>query len=29
MGDMIKVTFTLDQATVDQLRRTAARIRKP
>lgn len=26
---MIKVTFTLDDATVDQLRRTAARIRKP
>lgn len=29
MGDMIKVTFTLDEATVDQLRRTAARVRKP
>ena len=26
---MIKVTFTLDEATVDQLRRTAAKIRKP
>jgi metal-responsive CopG/Arc/MetJ family transcriptional regulator len=25
---MIKVTFTLDEATVDQLRRTAARVRK-
>jgi hypothetical protein len=29
MVDMIKVTFTLDQATVEQLRRTAARVRKP
>jgi predicted transcriptional regulator len=29
MVDMIKVTFTLDEATVDQLRRTAARVRKP
>src|SRR5262249_53960430 len=29
MGDMVKVTFTLDEATVDQLRRTAARVRKP
>jgi hypothetical protein len=26
---MIKVTFTLDEATVDQLRRTAAKVRKP
>jgi hypothetical protein len=26
---MVKVTFTLDEATVDQLRRTAARVRKP
>jgi metal-responsive CopG/Arc/MetJ family transcriptional regulator len=29
MVGMIKVTFTLDEATVDQLRRTAARVRKP
>jgi hypothetical protein len=29
MADMIKVTFTLDDATVDQLRRTALRVRKP
>jgi hypothetical protein len=29
MADMIKITFTLDEATVDQLRRTAARVRKP
>jgi predicted transcriptional regulator len=29
MVDMIKVTFTLDEATVGQLRRTAARVRKP
>src|SRR5262245_4244383 len=29
MGDVVKVTFTLDEATVDQLRRTAARVRKP
>jgi metal-responsive CopG/Arc/MetJ family transcriptional regulator len=29
MATMIKVTFTFDEATVDQLRRTAARIRKP
>jgi predicted transcriptional regulator len=29
MVTMIKVTFTFDEATVDQLRRTAARIRKP
>jgi hypothetical protein len=29
MADMIKVTFTLDEATVDQLRRTAARVGKP
>ena len=29
MVDMIKVTFTLDETTVDQLRRTAARSRKP
>jgi len=26
---MVKVTFTLDDATVDRLRRTAARVRKP
>ena len=26
---MIKVTFTLDEATVEQLRRTAAKVRKP
>ena len=26
---MVKVTFTLDDATVDELRRTAARLRKP
>lgn len=26
---MVKVTFTLDEATVHQLRRTAARVRKP
>ncbi len=26
---MIKVTFTLDETTVEQLRRTAARVRKP
>jgi hypothetical protein len=26
---VIKVTFTLDEATVEQLRRTAARVRKP
>jgi predicted transcriptional regulator len=29
MVRMIKVTFTFDEATVDQLRRTAARVRKP
>jgi hypothetical protein len=29
MGDVVKVTFTLDEATVDQLRRTAARVQKP
>jgi Ribbon-helix-helix protein, copG family len=29
MGGVVKVTFTLDEATVDQLRRTAARVRKP
>jgi hypothetical protein len=29
MVDVIKVTFTLDEATVEQLRRTAARVRKP
>jgi Ribbon-helix-helix protein, copG family len=29
MVTMIKVTFTLDEATVAQLRRTAARVRKP
>jgi hypothetical protein len=29
MVPMIKVTFTLDEATVDLLRRTAARVRKP
>jgi hypothetical protein len=29
MADVIKVTFTLDEATVEQLRRTAARVRKP
>lgn len=29
MVNMIKVTFTLDEATVDQLRRTAAKVRKP
>ena len=26
---MVKVTFTLDDATVDELRRTAARLKKP
>jgi 16S rRNA U516 pseudouridylate synthase RsuA-like enzyme len=26
---MVKVTFTLDEGTVHQLRRTAARVRKP
>jgi hypothetical protein len=26
---MVKVTFTLDDATVEELRRTAARLRKP
>jgi hypothetical protein len=26
---MVKVTFTLDEATVERLRRTAARVRKP
>ena len=26
---MVKVTFTLDEATVDRLRRTAARLAKP
>ena len=26
---MVKVTFTLDEATIDRLRRTAARVRKP
>jgi metal-responsive CopG/Arc/MetJ family transcriptional regulator len=26
---VIKVTFTLDEATVEQLRRTAAKVRKP
>jgi predicted transcriptional regulator len=29
MADMIKVTFTLDEATVEQLRRTAERVKKP
>lgn len=29
MAHMIKVTFTLDEGTVDQLRRAAARVRKP
>lgn len=29
MADMIKVTFTLDDVTVEQLRQTAARVRKP
>jgi hypothetical protein len=29
MADMIKVTFTLDEATVEELRRTATRVRKP
>lgn len=29
MADVIKVTFTLDDETVEQLRRTAARVRKP
>jgi metal-responsive CopG/Arc/MetJ family transcriptional regulator len=29
MADVIKVTLTLDEATVDQLRRAAARVRKP
>jgi hypothetical protein len=29
MAIVIKVTFTFDEATVDQLRRTAARVRKP
>jgi hypothetical protein len=27
--DMIKVTFALDEATIEQLRRTAARVGKP
>jgi hypothetical protein len=26
---MVKVTFTLDEATVERLRRTAARVRRP
>jgi hypothetical protein len=26
---MVKVTFTLDEATVERLRRTASRVRKP
>ncbi len=26
---MVKVTFTLDDATIDELRRTAARLKKP
>ena len=29
MARMIKVTFTLDEATVEQLRRTAERVKKP
>jgi predicted transcriptional regulator len=29
MVGVVKVTFTLDEATVDQLRRTAAKIGKP
>jgi predicted transcriptional regulator len=29
MAPVIKVTFTLDDETVEQLRRTAARVRKP
>ena len=29
MADMVKVTFTLDEATVEQLRRTAERVKKP
>ena len=29
MVAVVKVTFTLDEATVDQLRRTAAKVRKP
>jgi predicted transcriptional regulator len=29
MAGVIKVTFTLDDATVEQLRRTASRTRKP
>jgi hypothetical protein len=29
MVDVIKVTFTLDETTVDQLRRTATRLRQP
>jgi len=29
MADMIKVTFTLDEQTIERLRRTAARLSKP
>lgn len=29
MADMVKVTFTLDELTVERLRRTAARLAKP
>jgi predicted transcriptional regulator len=29
MADMIKVTFTLDEDTVERLRRTASRLAKP
>lgn len=29
MADMVKVTFTLDEQTVERLRRTAARLAKP
>src|SRR5262245_43739505 len=29
MASMVKVTFTLDDATVDRLRRTAARLARP
>src|SRR5262249_8281997 len=29
MADMVKVTFTLDEQTIERLRRTAARLAKP
>ena len=29
MADMVKVTFTLDEQTVERLRRTASRLAKP